>query len=81
MEHVKDAIGDDFVVIQVDETTDASGRMIAGITIQSLSRKHVGPFLVNVAELGATNHETMVEFVLSTLNCFYESKGKSKDSF
>lgn len=80
MNKVREAIGNDYIAISVDETTDASGRLIAGFIIQSLEKPNCGPFLTNIAELGKGTTEKIVKFILDSLQDFYCSEGLCQKS-
>lgn len=75
LEEVRKVIGNDYIAISLDETTDAAGRLVAGFVIQSLEKPNCGPFLTNVEELGRAKTENIVQFILDSLEDFYGDEG------
>jgi len=67
IEEIKADIGDSFIWISVDETTDQTGRMMANLIIGKMSQTASSSHLISCKELDATNHETVSRFVNSSL--------------
>ncbi|VVC38428.1 Ribonuclease H-like domain [Cinara cedri] len=61
-------IGNNYVYIIVDETTDPSGSAIAHLSIGKLDGTPSKSYLVACKELGSTNYETICQFIDSSLN-------------
>lgn len=69
---IKKDIGDNYVYIIVDETTDACGRYIANLMIGKLSEEEPGKaYLIAVKELEKTNNLTVTRFIQETLTNFW----------
>jgi hypothetical protein len=64
LENIKDNIGDAFIWVAVDETTDSVGRFIANLVAGKLGIEVLpNPHLVFSKVLHHTNHSTVATFV------------------
>lgn len=75
---IRDDIGDDYIWVSVDETTDAAGRYMANMIVGKLGEKQSRPYLLTCRQLPATNHETIVRFVNSSLTTLFPSGAEDK---
>lgn len=69
---IKKDIGDNYVYIIVNETTDACGRYIANLMIGKLSDEEPGKaYLIAAKELEKINNLTVTRFIQETLTNFW----------
>ena len=72
MAEISKRIGDSYVYLIVDETTDARGNYIVHLLIGALTAEQAGnPLLIASKQLVATNGATVSSFVNDTLISFY----------
>lgn len=72
-------IGNNYVWILVDETTDVTGCYIANIMVGKLcENQETQPHLLACKELPETNHATIARFVNSALKILWPSGGEEK---
>lgn len=68
MQEIRESIGDSFVWISVDETTDSTGRYIANLIIGKMCEEEpTVPYLIACKQLEQTNHVTIARFVNDAL--------------
>lgn len=73
IEKVRACIGDHYVYIMVDETTDARGKYIANLILGTLTPGEAGnPYLIASVELQAANASTICCFTNDALIQFYK---------
>jgi len=73
---IKNEVGDSYIWISVDETTDINGRFIANLIIGILHReKAKRSYLISCKELVKTNHFTVTRFVNDSLKILWPTGG------
>ncbi|KAF0760196.1 DUF659 domain-containing protein [Aphis craccivora] len=73
---IRDEVGDSYIWISVDETTDINGRFIANLIIGVLHReKATRSYLISCKELSKTNHSTVTRFVNDSLKILWPTGG------
>lgn len=78
MTYVRSDIGNNYIWIAVDETTDGKGRYIANLVIGKLDGKESPtPFLISSKTLEHANHATVARFVNDGLKVFKKIKSLS----
>jgi folylpolyglutamate synthase/dihydropteroate synthase len=64
LENIRGNIGDAFIWIAVDGTTDSVGHFIANLLAAKLNIEvHSNPHLISYEDLHHTNHSTVARFV------------------
>lgn len=76
MQKLLEVIGDSYVYLVVDETTDIRGNFVANLLIGKLSSCEAGyPFLLASKVLDKTNHDTICRFINTALKIFPNDSG------
>lgn len=75
---IREDIGENYIWISVDETTDAVGRYVANLIVGKLCEDESTPYLLTCRQLEATNNETIVRFVNSSLQILYPKGAQDK---
>lgn len=65
--------------LSVDETVDKNGRMVACFIVGDLGSEWNRSFLLNLAELEATNNVTISQFISSSLNLLWPNGVKHEN--
>lgn len=69
---IRTEIGDNYVWVSVDETTDASGRYVANFVVGSLKPDEASrPILLNTEALDKVNHSTIARFFTASLELLW----------
>ena len=71
IENIRLDIGDHYIWISVDETTDKLGRQIANLIVGKLCNEMTKPHLLSSQVLEKTNHATISRFVNSNLKLLW----------
>lgn len=73
IEAIKSDIGDNYIWISVDETTDVMGRQIANLIVGKLCEEEpTKPHLIASKLLERTNHMTIAQFVNSSMRLLWK---------
>ena len=68
MKGIREEVGDSYVWVGVDETTDSTGRYVAALVVGTLFKEKAGKcYLVSVEELDKTNSTTIAQFFSKVL--------------
>lgn len=79
IEEIRNSIGDNFIWVAVDETTDALGRYVANIVVGKLCSEEPGkPHLLACKMLEKTNHLTISRFVNDSLRLLWPCGSKNE---
>lgn len=79
LQNIRDNIGDNYVWISVDETTDATGRYIANLIIGKFcENEKTQPYLLACKQLTETNYATIARFVNSAMRVLWPSGSEDK---
>lgn len=69
--YIREMFADDKIWIGIDETTDASGRIVSGLVIGSMSDPRKPRFLINYDQIKRANAVCLAIFVLDSLDLVF----------
>lgn len=79
IENIREKVGDSYIFLIVDETTDINGNYIANLLIGALSSENsCNPFLIASKKLEKTNHSTIARFVNDGLRILWPNGGNDE---
>ncbi|KAL4098928.1 hypothetical protein QTP88_023441 [Uroleucon formosanum] len=79
MNEIKEKIGNNFIYVVVDETTDARGLYIANLLVGVLNKDYAGrPYLLASKQLNKTNNETISQFINDSLKLLWTDVGMER---
>ncbi|KAF0701519.1 DUF659 domain-containing protein [Aphis craccivora] len=79
IENIREKVGDSYIFLIVDETTDINGNYIANLLIGALSSENsCNPFLIASKKLEKTNHSTIARFVNDGLRILWPNGGNNE---
>lgn len=79
IEKIREKIGDSYIYVVVDETTDINGSYIANLLVGVLNEQNASkPFLISCKKLDKTNHSTISRFVNDSLRILWPRGGNDE---
>lgn len=79
IEKIREQIGDSYIYLVVDETTDINGSYIANLLVGVLNEQNPSkPFLISCKKLDKTNHSTISRFVNDSLRILWPHGGNDE---
>ena len=79
MNEIKEKIGNNFIYIIVDETTDLRGLYIANLLVGVLNKNYAGrPYLLASKQLNKTNNKTISQFINDLLKLLWTDVGMER---
>ena len=79
IQNIREDIGNNYIWIAIDETTDDCGRYIANLIVGKLCEEPGKPHLLTSKLLERTNHSTVARFVNDSLNFLWQNSSDTHE--